>query len=235
MPSTMPSSLPSRLPAIRALALALLTVATGCAKDPGAPIPVAGIVVVQGDAQVAQAGRALPVPIVLRALDSTGAAVSGRTVTLVIGSGGGTVTPTSAETSAGGEITAAWTLGPSATSQSLLASATGFGPVTVSATALVPTQVVIAQGNNQSARAGTALPTQFVVRVLGAGNVPLVGIPVAFQVTTGGGSFTPQTASTNATGEVTVRWTLGTVAGANSATVQVSTLDPVTLSATGTP
>jgi len=231
----MPSTPSSRLLVAVASALALLSVASGCAKDPGAPVPVAGIVVVQGDAQVAQAGRALPTPIVLRALDSTGAAVEGRTVTLVIGSGGGTVTPTSAETSAGGEITATWTLGPSVTSQSLLASAAGFGPVTVNATALVPAQVVIAQGNNQSGRVGTALPTQLVVRVLGAGNVPLVGIPVAFQVTAGGGSFTPQTASTNATGEVTVRWTLGTAAGANSATVQVSTLDPVTVSATATP
>ncbi len=217
------------------LAALVLAAVLACAKDPGAPVPVAGIVVVQGDAQTAQVGRALPTPIVLRALDSTGAAVSGRTITLVIGSGGGTVTPTSAETNAGGEITAAWTLGPVATSQSLLASAAGLGPVTVNATGLVPSQVVIAQGNDQSARAGTALPTQIVVRILGNGNVPLVGIPVAFQVTAGGGSFTPQTAATNATGEVTVRWTLGAVAGANTATVQVSTLGAVTLTATGTP
>ncbi|MCE9603098.1 MAG: hypothetical protein K8S21_12915 [Gemmatimonadetes bacterium] len=215
-----------------ALALAALL---ACAKDPGAPVPVAGIVVVQGDAQTAQAGRALPSPIVLRALDSTGAAVSGRTITLVIGTGGGTVTPTSSETNAGGEITAAWTLGPGATSQSLLASAPGLGPVTVNATGLVPSQVVIAQGNDQSARVGTALPTQIVVRILGNGNVPLVGIPVAFQVTAGGGSFTPQTATTNVTGEVTVRWTLGAVAGANTAGVQVSTLGAVTLTATATP
>ncbi len=128
-----------------------------------------------------------------------------------------------------------WTLGPVATSQSLLASAAGLGPVTVNATGLVPTQVVVAQGNDQSARVGTALPTQIVVRILGNGNVPLVGIPVAFQVTAGGGSFTPQTATTNATGEVTVRWTLGAVAGANTAAVQVSTLGAVTLTATETP
>jgi len=76
---------------------------------------------------------------------------------------------------------------------------------------------------------------QIVIRVLGSGNVPLVGVPVALQVTSGGGSFTPQTALTNATGEVTVRWTTGTTAGTNTASVQVWTLDPVTLTATGTP
>lgn len=219
-----------------ALAAALLlAVSAACAKDATAPRPVAGIVVVQGDAQTAQAGFELPTPIVLRAVDSTGTAVGGRSITLVIGSGGGTVTPTTAKTDADGEISALWTLGPTAPAQTLLASAPGFGPVTVTATGLVPTQVVIVQGNDQVARVGTALPTLTVIRVLGTGNVPLVGIPVAFQVTVGGGSFTPQTAATNATGEVSVRWTLGGVAGANRATVQVSTLAPVTLSATGTP
>lgn len=218
------------------LAAALATVmAAGCKKDATAPEAVAGLVVVQGADQAAQVGRALPVPVILRAVDSTGRGISGRTVTLVIGTGGGTVTPTAAETNELGEVSAAWTLGPSATQQTLLAMAPGLEPVTVAATGIVPSQVVIAQGNNQSARAGTALPTQIVIRVLGAGNVPMVGVPVALQVTAGGGSFTPQTASTNATGEVTVRWTLGTVAGTNTASVQVWTLDPVVLSATGTP
>ena len=216
-------------------AVLMLAGSTGCAKDATAPRPVAGIVVVQGDAQTAQAGFELPNPIVFRAVDSTGAAVAGRSVTLVIGSGGGTGTPTTARTDAAGEISALWTLGPATPAQTLLASAPGFGPVTVTATGLVPALVVIVQGNDQIARVGTALPTMTVIRVLGTGNVPLVGIPVAFQVTAGGGSFTPQTATTNATGEVAVRWTLGGIAGPNSATVQVSTLAPVPLSATGTP
>ena len=215
-------------------AVAVLAIAA-CAKEAVAPAPIAGIVVVQGNNQTGQVGRALPTPVVFRAVDSTGTGIEGRTITLLIGSGGGTVTPTAGETNASGEISAAWTLGPSATAQSLLATAPGLEPVVVQATGLVPVLVVIAQGNNQSAKVGTALPTQIVIRVLGAGNVPLIGIPVALQVTAGGGSFTPQTALTNATGEVTVRWTLGTVAGANTASVQVWTLEPVVLSATGTP
>ncbi len=227
----MSTRLPSR--ASRALLVGLLALA--CAKDPAAPAPVAGIVVVQGADQSAQVGKVLPTPVILRAIDSTGNGIEGRALTLQIGSGGGAVTPTSAETDASGEVIATWTLGPSATTQSLIATAPGLEPVLVSATGLVPTQVVIVQGNNQSARAGVALPVSIVVRVLGADNVPMVGIPVAVQVTAGGGSFTPQTASTNATGEVTLRWTTGTTAGTNTAAIQVWTLDPVTITATGTP
>lgn len=218
-----------------ALVAAVAGPVAACAKDPAAPAPLAGLVVVQGADQSAQVGRALPVPIIVRAVDSTGNGIEGRTIALVIGTGGGTVTPTAGETGPTGEITAAWTLGPSATSQTLFATATGLDPVVISATGLVPVQVVVVQGNNQSARVGTALATQIVIRVLGSGNVPMVGVPVAFQVTAGGGAFTPQTALTNATGEVTVRWTMGAVAGANGAAVQVGTLDPVTLGATGTP
>ncbi len=217
------------------LALVLGLLAAGCAKDAAAPAPVAAIIVVQGADQSAQVGKALPTPVILRAIDSTGNGIEGRDITLTIGSGGGSVTPTTSETDAAGEVIAAWTLGPSATTQSLIATAAGLEPVIVSASGLVPTQVVIVQGNNQVAKAGTALATQVVVRVLGPNNVPMVGVQVAVQVTAGGGSFTPQTAVTNATGEVSLRWTIGTTAGSNTASIQVWTLDPVTISATGTP
>jgi hypothetical protein len=226
-------SIPLRLRAAQLIVLGLL--AQACAKDPAAPEPLAGILVVQGADQAAQVGRVLPTQVIFRAIDSTGLAIEGRTITLLIGAGGGSVNPTSGETDAAGEVRATWTLGPSATMQTLLATAPGLEPVIVGATGLVPTQVVIAQGNNQTARAGTALATSIVVRVLGPNNVPMVGVPVAVQVTAGGGSFAPQTAATNATGEVTLRWTIGGAAGTNTASLQVWTLDPVTLTATGTP
>lgn len=227
--------MPTRLLSRPSLALVLGLLAAACAKDAAAPAPVAAIIVVQGADQSAQVGKALATPVILRAIDSTGNGIEGRNITLTIGSGGGSVTPTTSETDAAGEVIAAWTLGPSATMQSLIATAAGLEPVIVNASGLVPTQVVIVQGNNQTARVGTALPTQVVVRVLGANNVPMVGVQVAVQVTAGGGSFTPQTAVTNATGEVSLRWTIGTTAGANTASIQVWTLDPVALSATGTP
>jgi hypothetical protein len=215
-------------------ALAILASAA-CGKDAAAPEPLAGILVVQGDSQSGQVGRALPTPVVLRAVGSSGDGIEGRAITLLIGTGGGTITPTGEETDSTGEISATWTLGPSATTQSLLATAPGLDPIAVRATGIVPSQVMIVQGNNQTAKAGIVLPTGIVIRVLGAGNVPMIGIALALQVTAGGGSFTPQTVLTNATGEATVSWTLGSVAGVNTASIQVSTLAPVTIGATGTP
>jgi hypothetical protein len=234
-----PMPTPRSLRRFTGLVGALATLAcAACGKDAAVgPAPLAGILVVQGDNQSGQVGRELPTPIVLRAVDSTGNGMLGRTITLIIGSGGGTITPTAGETDSAGEITATWTLGPSATTQSLLATAPGLDPIAVQATGIVPSQIVIVQGSNQTAKVGAALPIPIVVRVLSAGNVPMIGIALALQVTAGGGSFTPQTVLTNATGEAVVVWTLGPVAGANAASIQVSTLAlaPVTISATGTP
>ena len=93
----------------------------------------------------------------------------------------------------------------------------------------------MAQGNNQTGKAGVVLTNSIVVRVTGTGNLPMVGVPVAFQVSSGGGAITPQTILTNALGEATAKWTLGSVAGQNTATVSTAALLPVVLSATGTP
>ena len=74
----MPTPAP-RFPLAAALAL---TAGLACGKDPGAPVPVVGIVVVQGDAQTEQVGRALPTLIVLHVLDPTGAGASAFTRTV---------------------------------------------------------------------------------------------------------------------------------------------------------
>jgi hypothetical protein len=119
--------------------------------------------------------------------------------------------------------------------QVLLAAAPGLEPVRATATPLFPSDIVIAQGNNQSARVNGTLTNPIVVRVLGPGNVPLDSITVSLQITAGGGAITPQSVLTNALGEATVRWTMGPVAGTNSAFVRAGTLEPVAIGATGTP
>ena len=224
-----------RRPFIGLVGTLAILASAACGKVATGPAPLAGIIVVQGDNQAGQVGRALPTLVVIRAVDSSGDGVVGRQITLIIGTGGGSITPTSGETDSTGEISATWTLGPSAITQSLLASAPGLDPVAVRATGIVPSQVVIVQGNNQAAKVGTALLIPIVIRVLGSGNVPMVSSALALQVTAGGGSFAPQTVLTNATGEAIVTWTLGLIAGVNTASIRVWTLDPVTITATGTP
>jgi hypothetical protein len=75
----------------------------------------------------------------------------------------------------------------------------------------------------------------FVIRVVGINNTPIIGVPVAFQITAGAGVIIPQSALTNAFGEVNAKWTLGPTAGANSRAATVANLAPAIVMATGTP
>jgi hypothetical protein len=78
----------------------------------------------------------------------------------------------------------------------------------------------------------TELPSVIVKDQLGA---TMAGVPVTFAVTSGGGTITGGSVTTNASGVATVGgWTLGTVAGSNSLTASSSGLTPVAFIATGT-
>lgn len=225
---------PATLTTLTTLTLLAALSAGGCKKgDSTGPRVARALIIVQGNAQVRQAYRKLPTPLVLRATDDDGRGVPNVPVTLVVDQGGGAVDSASVTTDGNGEARVRWTLGGTPT-QSLVASAPGVPSVRATATILLPTDVVIVQGNNQTARAGTALPVPVVVRVLGAGNVAMDSMPVALQIASGGGTVSPQTVVTSAAGEATVKWTLG-AAGPNTAYLRVGSLEPTILTATATP
>jgi hypothetical protein len=70
------------------------------------------------------------------------------------------------------------------------------------------------------------------VRVLDSAGAALGGVPVTFAVTGGGGSITPSSQVTNATGIATATsWTAGPSTGANTATATASDLPAVTFTA----
>jgi hypothetical protein len=216
-----------------ASALAACAGALGGSTEATAKTPAA-IILVQGGAQTGQAGRDLPNQIVLRLVDATGQAVSGATVSLAVSEGGGAVTPASDTTDSHGEFHAKWTLGAGVVVQSLIASSPGVTPVAIGATGLLPTSVILVQGSNQSAKTGSVLLNSVIVRVVGNGNVPMVGVTVAFQVLSGGGGMAPPTVVTNSLGEASTKWTMGAV-GAQSAAASSGSLAPVTITATATP
>ena len=191
--------------------------------------------IVQGSNQAVQGGKELPNAVVLRVLTEEGKPVEKVTVGFTVMTGGGSVNPGSALTDANGEARTKWVLGPSTPEQTLKAEVAGIDPVTIAATAIVPSTIIIAQGNNQSARVSAALVTPVVIRVVGINNTPIIGVPVAFQITAGAGVVTPQSSLTNAFGEVNVKWTLGPAAGANSLAATVANLAPAIVVATGTP
>jgi hypothetical protein len=69
----------------------------------------------------------------------------------------------------------------------------------------------VISGNGQQAAPGSTLPTPLTVRVTDAGGNGKPGVAVTFAVTSGGGSLSSTTATTNASGDaVSGSWTLGT-------------------------
>lgn len=215
------------------LLLALLPLATACEKASG-PLPASNLLVVQGNRQVAASGTVLPAPVVVRVLAEDGSPVEGIPVGFAVQLGNGTVEPATALSDANGEAKTRWTLGANQNAHELLASVPGVEPITITATGIVPSDLLVAQGNNQSAKAGAALPVQIVLRVVGNNNTPIPGVPVTLQVTAGGGSLNPASGVTNASGEITVRWTLGSQLGMQNVQASALNLAPVILTATGT-
>jgi hypothetical protein len=169
--------------------------------------------------------------VVLRVLNASGAPVAQVPVQFSVQAGGGSVDPGTVTSDANGEVKTKWTLGPASTAHLLSGTAAGVDTVSVIATGVVPREVVVVQGNGQVARAGTALATPIILRVVGGSNLPIPGQTVTFAVTTGGGSVSPATAVTSAAGEVTLRWTLGPLLGNQTVTATVGALSPVALTA----
>lgn len=223
--------------AARSLCVISIVVGAACAGDEAAApdaVP-ATLTIVQGTNQAVQGGKELPNAIVLRVLTADGKPVENVQVGFTVAAGGGSVNPGSVVSDANGEARTKWVLGPTAPEQMLRAEVAGIEPVTIAATAIVPTDIIIAQGNNQTARVSTALATAIVIRVVGVGNAPIVGVPVAFQITGGAGVITPQSALTNAFGEVNAKWTLGPTAGPNALAASVASVSPAVVTAVATP
>jgi hypothetical protein len=190
---------------IYSLALAGSLVLAGCGKAVEAPPVPASLVLVQGNLQSVQGGQELPNPVVVRLLDADGKPVEGIAVGFSVMNGGGSVNPGSVVTDESGEARTKWVLGSGEVNQTLTAKAPALDPLNINAIALLPTDLIIAQGNNQAAKPSAPLPNAIVIRVVGPNNAPMKGIAVASQVITGGGLISPQSGLTNAQGEVTAR------------------------------
>lgn len=220
---------------IRLTPLCLAVALLSCSKAVEAPPVPAAIVLVQGNLQSVQGGLELPNPIVVRLLDAEGKPVAKNAIGFSVVVGGGAVNPGSVLTDENGEAKTKWILGSGETNQSLSAKARSIEALTINAIALLPTDLVVAQGNNQQAKPSAALPNAIVIRVVGPSNAPMKGIAVAFQVISGGGLISPQSGLTNALGEVSARWTLGPGTGGQLLAVSSGNLQPISLSAVAVP
>ena len=175
-----------------------------------------------GDNQSGVLGRPLPQPVVVIVTDPNDVPVPNATVAFAA-SLGGSVVPALATTDANGRATGIWTLsktlGPQTATASLVGPQ-GSPSVTFSATATGATTIVKVSGDGQQAAAGAQLPAPLTVKVLGANDQPVVDVTVAFG---GDGTATPATATTDANGEATTRWTLPPSTGPKSMAASITT------------
>ncbi|MGJ5673033.1 MAG: N,N-dimethylformamidase beta subunit family domain-containing protein [Nostochopsis sp.] len=105
-------------------------------------------------------------------------------------------------------------------------------------TFVVGSNLIKVSGDNQSGATGATLPNPLVVRVVNAQNSPQSGVTVNFAVLSGGGSVSPTSAVTNASGEASTTLTLGTVPSAPDGVIVTATavgIGSTTFLATATP
>jgi hypothetical protein len=194
-----------------------------------------GIRSVSGDGQTATVGSALPDPLVVEVDDAFGNPIPGVTVAWSV-DGGGSASDAQTVTGDDGRTSVTRMLGGAAGTQRTFATVDGLAgsPVTFVATATSGSAqgVSVVSGNNQSGPVSTELPTPLVVAVLDAGQNPVPGVAVTWVVRTGGGSVTPATSTTDASGQATAVWTLGAQPGPNTLGAVVSGIGVAEFSAT---
>ena len=100
---------------------------------------------------------------------------------------------------------------------------------------LVPTAIVATTSTSLTAPASSVVSPAPSVLVTDQNAQPLAGVTVEFVVTSGGGSVTGGSVSTDASGIARVgSWSLGPNAGPNTLSANAASLSPVVFNATGT-
>ena len=171
-----------------------------------------------GANQTAPVNGFVPVPPSVFVTGLGGAPVPGVTVTFDVTLGGGALAGADAVTNAAGIATVgSWRLGAPGGNQ-VRATLTGVvgSPVLFNATA-TESGTMIAAPIAGAGVAGEPVSSRPSVRILGSSGSPVVGVPIVFSVTAGGGSVQGADQVTNAEGFATVGgWTLGATPGTNS-------------------
>jgi adhesin/invasin len=195
------------------------------------------ITAVSGMDQSGQVGTALANPLVVQVADAFGNPIPGVDVVWTADGGGSVSSPTTT-TGADGQTSVTRTLGTTAGTQRALASVDGLAgsPVTFvhTATAGAPSGLSIVSGDDQTGPVSTELPLPLVVALRDGGGNPVPGAAVSWVISSGGGSVTPSTSSTDAAGQAIVAWTLGGTPGPNTVSAVVSGIGVVEFSATAT-
>lgn len=197
----------------------------------GLPGPVASLTVAKGDSQSAGAGHAVSVAPEVRVWDAYENPVPGATARFAVATGGGRVTGGDAVADAHGLATVgAWTLGTLGLNTlratvSRAAGGTGAVSATFAAMALapgVPARITTVAGDGEVGLPSDPVndpPTVIVRDVTGA---PVMGVPVTFATSDGGGTVGTGSVATDGGGFATTSWVLGPKPGTNALSVKAA-------------
>jgi hypothetical protein len=184
-----------------------------CSNDTTSPSggTPAAVAVSVAPATASQVATAIPGPSVL-VTGAGGAPVAGVIVKFTA-SGGGAVQYPIATTDAQGIASGGlWQVGPKVGTNTVTATVEGLAPVTFTLASSAGPAAAIGpfSGSGQTGAPGSTLANPLVVRITDAGGNPKSGAVVTFAVTSGAGTLSSTTATTNASGLATSgSWTLG--------------------------
>lgn len=154
----------------------------------------------------------LPLALTAQAINpSTGAGVSGLTVTWSDSGKGGTFGTATGVTNSNGKVSTTYTLPQKVGAYTITATAAGFAPAsfTESAVAGAPTALSLISGNKQTATVGSPLPNPVVIEPHDANQNGVPGVSVSFSDGTAGGSFSQNPVVTGSNGRASVNYTTG--------------------------
>ena len=214
---------------------------SSCQKEDPPIMEATSMQLVSGGNQTSDAESTLASPVEVLVKDQEGNVFQGAKVNFAVTEG--SVSSGTATTDAGGKAKTTWTLGSTAGTQTLTATAykangttsLSGSPIAVSATAnelIEATSIDLVSGGNQSGDVESRLVDPIKILVRDQNGNTFQGATVKFSVAEGAVSSASEI--TDANGNASVSWTLGSTAGAQSLTVSAFKADGTT-ALTGSP
>jgi uncharacterized protein YhjY with autotransporter beta-barrel domain len=178
---------------------------------------------VAGDGQSGLTGSAATVPLKVLLVDGGGVPVAGQTISWSVTSGAATVTSGSSVTDGAGNATMTFSYG--ATPGPITINASAYGgtqSVDFSETAVTASSLQKTSGDNQNGNPGATIAPFVVTIVPPAGVTDLSGVPITFTITSGTGTLSVTSTTTDVSGQASTQLTLGLTPGTVTVVAQVT-------------
>ncbi len=179
--------------------------------------------VISGNNLQGQPGMALENPFVVEVRDQSDKPLSDVEVAFTVTSGGGTISAARVTTDSNGRAESTLKLGPNLGANTVTVSVQGIQemPTFRAEGVQVPKTLEIVSGDGQAGWPGFWLAEPFVVEVRDVADRPVSAIEVRFTVSSGGGTLSSTSVTTDSDGRAQSYFLLGQNAGANTVTVSV--------------